>query len=854
MLEQAGVYNSFAIARHRLSLKKRTPVTDLCPWFGLQLDEAKKQLDARQKARAREEGRLRTALTDLAAQAVSDAQQVVSAQEAHQELLKNLPEYISPAAQTPKRPPKHKLVPNPPVRQLHPPFLEASPPTKGPGVLAPTQKLTSPAAAAHVNKSLRQQVLPCLAPQPRAFFSQPGLHTAQQNIAPNVPPAPLAGQQLLAKQATWHQAFLQQEPSCRYPAPAAVKQQAQLGRLSQDAHAQGMAGSSAAQADWCQQNTAGSQQGQSQPLPKQCKMSSPSKTAGCLPSPIARSLTAHVVTQGRAGASSTAVKPMLQGSVMTQHPVPMSRQSPRPPTSWSRSTTAQTACQQPAANSQLFPSAQASHSGTDASVSAQYGRTLPPAALRASTSPQGAQRNQAAAVGQKGPVLMQAQVPGSKYCWPLQSLPASAKYSAFQPEAASMSAFAPTDSAAPSPVPVAAPSAAPFSAPSSAASSAPSATPSAYLGFPRQAARTATAHQCVDISPPQSRSDCQPPPQASFSQSQSLTCAHSPALQTASQQLAAGTPCKPLPSAAIHHSLADCLVETQHEGPGLQAAPPQVVAAQTSPWQAPAAQTSAAAKSSRAAARSASRAEVSDARASAVYGPAAPGSAAPRSAAPGSAAQGSAARGPAAQSSAAQDSATQGSAAQGPASQGLAPNASAANHAATQATLPPAPRVSSSVAQALASQGLPAQSPATLSSINKVLVSSSPVHAHHQQDPSVKLGAAHPPLQRLAPQLLALFSQSPACAPKSAGSELTDTRPPGAQVGMQLPKQHAPRQARGLQSCTKPIDRHQAECQLGVPMPLMAKCQKRQGMVEATGKEPLPTGDRPAIVALLPCL
>lgn len=71
---------------------------------GLQLDDARKQLAARQKLRTREEARLRTALATLESQAAGDAQQVVSAQKAHQDLLTGLPAYMTPPAPKPTRP------------------------------------------------------------------------------------------------------------------------------------------------------------------------------------------------------------------------------------------------------------------------------------------------------------------------------------------------------------------------------------------------------------------------------------------------------------------------------------------------------------------------------------------------------------------------------------------------------------------------------------------------------------------------------------------------------------------------------------------------------------------------------
>ncbi|DBA66027.1 TPA: hypothetical protein ACH3X2_003035 [Trebouxia sp. C0005] len=69
-----------------------------------QLDDAKKQLAARQKLRTREEARLRTALATLESQAAGDAQQVVSAQKAHQDLLTGLPAYMTPPVPKPTRP------------------------------------------------------------------------------------------------------------------------------------------------------------------------------------------------------------------------------------------------------------------------------------------------------------------------------------------------------------------------------------------------------------------------------------------------------------------------------------------------------------------------------------------------------------------------------------------------------------------------------------------------------------------------------------------------------------------------------------------------------------------------------
>ncbi|KAL0040507.1 hypothetical protein WJX77_009181 [Trebouxia sp. C0004] len=69
-----------------------------------QLDDARKQLAARQKLRTREEARLRKALATLESQAAGDAQQVVSAQKAHQDLLTGLPAYMTPPAPKPTRP------------------------------------------------------------------------------------------------------------------------------------------------------------------------------------------------------------------------------------------------------------------------------------------------------------------------------------------------------------------------------------------------------------------------------------------------------------------------------------------------------------------------------------------------------------------------------------------------------------------------------------------------------------------------------------------------------------------------------------------------------------------------------
>ncbi len=71
---------------------------------GLQLDDARKQLSTRQKVRTREEARLRTVLATLESQAAGDAQQVVSAQKAHQDLLTNLPAYMTPPAPKPTTP------------------------------------------------------------------------------------------------------------------------------------------------------------------------------------------------------------------------------------------------------------------------------------------------------------------------------------------------------------------------------------------------------------------------------------------------------------------------------------------------------------------------------------------------------------------------------------------------------------------------------------------------------------------------------------------------------------------------------------------------------------------------------
>ena len=750
---------------------------------------------------------------------------------------------MSPAAQTPATPLKQKSVPTPLVRQLTSPFLGACPSNKGPGVLAPNPKSTSPAAAARVNGSLGQQVLPflapkssaaSLAPQPGSLISHSGLHTAQRLMAPNVAQAPLAGQQSLTKQASWHQAFLQQAPISK--AHAAVKQQAGLGgrRPSQHAHDQGMAGSSAAHAPNCQQRAAGSQQGRSLLLPKTCKMSSSSKAEGSSPSSAALPPAAHALTKGRVGAPDMASKRMLQGSTMTQQTTPMSQQSPRPPTDWSRSITAQTTCLQPAAQ-QVFLSAQASHSHSDTSLSAQHGGMLPPAALRASLSPPGAHSRQAAPGGQQGPLLVQAQVPGSNYCWPAQLLPVSAQNSGFQ-TTASMGVSAQTDSAVLPPIAAAGPSAPPSAPLLAPPSAAPSAAPSAYLRLAGQAAcglTTVTAQHWRDLTlQVKPMPSCQPTAQASSSQLCPLTCIHSPRLhnQTPSQQPASGTACGLLPSAAVPHSVAQCLVGD----PGPRAAPSWVTAAQTLPVQASAAQRSAAATSaSRAAAKMVSTNIVSHAQASATHA----------SAGQGSAAQGSAIQAPASQGSAANSAATQTMLLQAP----------IVNSPDTQTSATLTPPLQTLAAQTPVSLGVQAQSLATLGSIHRVhaspgapqTASSAPLGSHHQQGQSAKSDAAQPTLQTLAPQLLALFGQPPACSPVPACSKLAENRPTGAQLDAQLPTCHAPRQAKGLQSCAKPTDRHPAERQLPLPMAPMTECQKRQGMVQALSMAQEQLGKRP---------
>lgn len=72
----------------------------------------------------REEARLRAALASLASQAAGDAQQVVSAQKAHQELLSGLPDYMTPSPPKPVRlaaPPKPTLpVGTAPTKVLQP--------------------------------------------------------------------------------------------------------------------------------------------------------------------------------------------------------------------------------------------------------------------------------------------------------------------------------------------------------------------------------------------------------------------------------------------------------------------------------------------------------------------------------------------------------------------------------------------------------------------------------------------------------------------------------------------------------------------------------------------------------------
>ena len=244
----------------------------------VQLDEAKKQLDTRQKTRAREGSKLRSALTNLEAQAAADAQQVVSAQQAHEELLKDLPSYLSPSSH----------------HSPHPPSL--APPKCHVGRPAPADATQAPALAALPSLSAMPHLQKCaLKPMPSHVATQvrspdlqgvssaaakSALCMAPMGMAPNATSA--SAREILL--TAWHPTFLQQASAATAQnrrAYTVLEQSAQLAALPQGVYSAQWLAATSAQASMLQQRQAAAREGP-QPALKRSKLSSASNKAGCL--------------------------------------------------------------------------------------------------------------------------------------------------------------------------------------------------------------------------------------------------------------------------------------------------------------------------------------------------------------------------------------------------------------------------------------------------------------------------------------------------------------------------------------------------------------------------------------------
>lgn len=300
----------------------------------VQLDEARKQLSARQKTRTREGARLRTALTNLEAQAAADAQQVLSAQQAHEELLQNLPSYLSPAVQARPHPPSSA-----PKGQVGPPTLATAVQAPALGALVPSHHPPSPAPRPHLKKTAPKLTPPHMAPKvtvpivaPRqevsGTVSQAALCTVPTSMASKASSSS-AGETTAVQQAVWQPAVFPQQASGQ-TAPTrhaylALEQSAQLACLPQGAYilpwlaaasasvsptqAQGQAQAQAqgqprgqprgqAQAGKLQQKVSAPRDGSKPPL-KRYKLSCPSEGAGCPSGSAAVATAAHVLMKKR---------------------------------------------------------------------------------------------------------------------------------------------------------------------------------------------------------------------------------------------------------------------------------------------------------------------------------------------------------------------------------------------------------------------------------------------------------------------------------------------------------------------------------------------------------------------------
>ena len=211
----------------------------------MQLDDARKQLEARQKLRTREEARLRAALASLASQAAGDAQQVVSAQKAHQELLSGLPDYMTPPLPQPAR-------------------LAAPPKGTLPVGKAPTS-VVQPLKAAVGRLPVQQQ------PVPKGVLGRgsvqkgptgnlPGftgpLGKAAAAAAPRASVGHLSGQQPSVHQTLRHPAGIRSSPTV-IPKPTCLMRHVPLthpASLSSPPHAAGKYGSQAAQGEQADQH------------------------------------------------------------------------------------------------------------------------------------------------------------------------------------------------------------------------------------------------------------------------------------------------------------------------------------------------------------------------------------------------------------------------------------------------------------------------------------------------------------------------------------------------------------------------------------------------------------------------
>ena len=392
----------------------------------VQLDEAKKQLDARQKTRAREGSKLRSALTNLEAQAAADAQQVVSAQQAHEELLKDLPSYLSPSSHHSPHPPS-----------LAPPKCHVGRPAPADATQAPALAALAPSLSAtpHLQKCALKPMPSHVAPQVRSpdlqgvssAAAKSALCMAPMGMAPNATSA--SAREILP--TAWHPTFLQQASAATAHtrhANTVLEQSAQLAALPQGVYSAQWLAATSAQASMLRQRQAAAREGPQSAL-KRSKLSSASNRAGCLSCSAvgvsARNASMKKRAEATAGTNNHTLLPAgpetlreglmseltgsktQQGGFTTQQTGSMTQQPPSLPLPWTRTATAMHPPQNLATYSATL-STQAARlhpTATVTSCTAQPRLVLPPAAAWTGTPVPVAQLRQASPARHKAPVL-----------------------------------------------------------------------------------------------------------------------------------------------------------------------------------------------------------------------------------------------------------------------------------------------------------------------------------------------------------------------------------------------------------------------------------------------------------------